>query len=70
MSLKIVFMGAPEFSVTTLEALIKNKFNIVCVYTQPPQKSKRGQKITSSHIEISAIKNKINYRNPENFLNF
>ena len=63
---KIIFMGTPEFSKPTLEALIKNKFNIVCVYTQPPQKSKRGQKINSSPIEISAIKNKINYRNPEN----
>ena len=27
MSLKIVFMGTPEFSMPTLEALIKNKFN-------------------------------------------
>ena len=26
MSLKIVFMGTPEFSVPTLETLIKNKF--------------------------------------------
>ena len=39
MSLKIVFMGTPEFSVPTLDALIKNKFNIVRVYTQPPKKS-------------------------------
>ena len=42
---KIVFMGTPEFSVPTLDLLIKNKFNVVKVYTQPPKKSKRGQKI-------------------------
>ena len=51
MSLKIVFMGTPEFSVPTLDLLIKNKFNIVEVYTQPPQKSKRGQKVNPSAIE-------------------
>jgi len=51
MSLKIVFMGTPKFSIPTLESLIKKNFNIVCVYTQPPKKSKRGQKINPSPIE-------------------
>ena len=51
MSFKIVFMGTPEFSIPTLEALIKNKFNVVSVYTQPPTKSKRGQKINVTPIE-------------------
>ena len=64
MSFKIVFMGTPEFSVPTLDALIKNKFNIVGVYTQPPKKSKRGQKINASPIEVFSKKNKINFRNP------
>ena len=64
MSFKIVFMGTPEFSVPTLDALIKNKFNIVRVYTQPPKKSKRGQKINASPIEEFSKKNKINFRNP------
>ena len=69
MSLKIVFMGTPEFSVPTLEALIKNKFNVVRVYTQPPTKSKRGQKINVSPIEEFSKKNKINIRNPINLDN-
>ena len=64
MSFKIVFMGTPEFSVPTLDALIKNQFNIVGVYTQPPKKSKRGQKINASPIEEFSKKNKINFRNP------
>ena len=64
MSLKTVFMGTSEFSVPTLEALIKNKFSIVAVYTQPPKKSKRGQKINPSPIEKFSKKNKINIRNP------
>ena len=66
MPLKIVFMGTPEFSVPTLNALIKNKFNIVSVYTQSPKKSKRGQKINVSPIEEFCKKNKLNYRNPKN----
>jgi len=66
MSFKIVFMGTPEFSIPTLEALIKKKFNVVSVYTQPPTKSKRGQKINVSPIEEFSKKNKINFRNPVN----
>ena len=65
MSLKIVFMGTPEFSVPTLDLLIKKKFNVVKVYTQPPKKSKRGQKINPSSIEEYCKKNKISFRNPE-----
>jgi len=64
MPLKIVFMGTPEFSVPTLQALVKNKFNILKVYTQPPKKSKRGQKIHPSPIEEFSKKNKIDFRNP------
>jgi len=65
MSLNIVFMGTPEFSVPTLDLLIKNKFNVVKVYTQPPKKSKRGQKINPSPIEEYCRKNKISFKNPE-----
>ena len=76
MSFKIVFMGTPEFSVPTLNNLVKNKFNILCAYTQPPKKSKRGQKVHPSEIELFCKKNKINFRNPlslgseEEFENF
>ena len=69
MSLKIVFMGTPEFSVPTLSALVKNKLNIVNVYTQPPQKSKRGQKINASPVEEFCKKNSLNFRNPKNLNN-
>ena len=66
MSYKIVFMGTPEFSVPSLDAIIKNKFNIVQVYTQPPKKSKRGQKINPSSVEEFSKKNKLNCRSPLN----
>ena len=57
MPLKIVFMGTPKFSVPTLEALVKNKFDILSVYTQPPKKSKRGQKINITPIQEFSNKN-------------
>ena len=51
-------MGTAEFSVPALHILIKNKFNVFKVYTQPPKKSKRGQKINPSPIEEFCKKNK------------
>ena len=59
-------MGTPEFSVPTLHTLIKNKFNVFKVYTQPPKKSKRGQKVNPSPIEEFCKKNKISFSNPPN----
>ena len=69
MSLNIVFMGTSEFSLPTLEVLIKNKFNILKVYTQPPKKSKRGQKINPSPVENFCIKNQIDLRKPSDLNN-
>ena len=69
MSLKIVFMGTPDFSVPSLEALVKNKFNILNVYTQPPKKSQRGQKVNASQIEEFSKKNNLDFKNPVNLNN-
>ena len=64
MSKKIVFMGTPFFSVPILKSLHHNGYLISTVYTQPPQKSQRGQKINKSSIqEISEIL-KITCRTP------
>ena len=59
-------MGTAEFSVPTLHTLIKNKFNVFKAYTQPPKKSKRGQKVNPSPIEEFCKKNKISFSNPPN----
>ncbi len=70
-------MGTPMFAVPILKSLYQNGYNISCVYTMPPQKSKRGQKINKSPIQgISEILN-LEYRTPQilnnqeeyNFLN-
>ena len=54
MSKKIVFMGTPIFAVPILKSLYQNGFFISHVYTQPPQKSHRGQKINKSPIQSMA----------------
>ena len=52
MSLKIVFMGTPEFSIPALKILKQSKHKIVCVYTQPPKKQSRGQKIKKTAVHV------------------
>ena len=50
MSFKILFMGTPDFAVPILESLHQSNHNILEVYTQPPKKKNRGQKISFSAI--------------------
>ena len=50
MALRIIFMGTPDFSVPTLEALVKAGHEIVAVYSQPPRPRGRGQKLTPSPV--------------------
>jgi len=65
MSKKIVFMGTPIFAVPILKSLYQNGYDISDVYTQPPQKSQRGQRINKSPIQgLSEILN-LNYRSPK-----
>ena len=65
MSLNIIFMGTPEFAVPILKSLSESDHNL-CVYTQPPKKRSRGQKILSSPIYEYAKKLKISIRCPIN----
>ena len=66
MSKKIVFMGTPKFSVPVLESLIKSQYNILAIYSQPPKKANRGQKINSSAVETFARNNSLTIRTPKN----
>ena len=64
MSHKIIFMGTPQFSVLSLEALAKSSYKICCVYTQPPKKSNRGRKLNSSPIHKIAQNLNLAIRSP------
>ena len=61
---KIVFMGTPSFAVPILKSLYQNGYSVSVVYTQPPQKSQRGQKINKSPIQGISETLKIEYRTP------
>jgi len=61
---KIVFMGTPFFAVPILKSLYQNGYPVSVVYTQPPQKSQRGQKINKSPIQGISETLKIEYRTP------
>lgn len=50
MALKIIFMGTPDFAVPILKAIHESDHTILEVYTQPPTRSGRGQKINHSNI--------------------
>jgi len=54
--MRLVFMGTPEFSVPTLEALVNAGHDIVAVYTQPPRPAGRGKKVRKSAIHVAAEK--------------
>ena len=65
MSLKIIFMGTPNFSIPILESLLNSKHKILCIYTQSPKKKNRGQKENYTPVHEFAIKKKIGIRFPE-----
>ena len=69
MSKKIIFMGTPLFAVPILKSLYQNGYPISVVYTQPPQKSKRGQKINKSPIQGISETLNINLRSPQTLKN-
>lgn len=62
---RIIFMGTPMFAVPILKSLYQNGYPVTCVYTQPPQRSKRGQKVNKSPVQGIAETLNIEYRAPE-----
>ena len=59
-------MGTSNFAVSILKSLYQNGYPISVVYTQPPQKSHRGQKINKSPIQGISETLNIEFRYPEN----
>ena len=66
---KIIFMGTPIFAVPILKSLYQNGYPISVVYTQPPQKSHRGQKINKSPVQGISETLNIDFRIPHNLNN-
>lgn len=54
--MRVVFMGTPDFSVPTLEALVHSRHQVVGVVTQPDKPKGRGKEIHMSPVKETALK--------------
>lgn len=54
-TLRIIFMGTPEFAVASLDALVTAGCNIVGVITAPDKPAGRGMKLTESAVKKYAV---------------
>lgn len=68
-TLRIIFMGTPDFAVGILDILVKNEYNIVGVITAPDRPAGRGRKINESAVKKYAVDNGINVLQPTNLKN-
>lgn len=72
-SLRIVFMGTPDFAVGVLDTLVQNKYNVLSVVTVADKPAGRGKKLRASAVKEYAIEHRIPVLQPvklkeENFL--
>lgn len=62
-------MGTPAFAVGILDAMLKNKFNVVAVITAPDKPAGRGQKMNTSAVKDYALEHNLNILQPTNLKN-
>jgi len=63
-SLRIAFMGTPDFAVPALRALHAAGHEIVAVYSQPPRRAGRGKKLSPSPVQRLSEELDIEVRTP------
>ena len=54
MSLRVVFMGTPDFAVPTLSEIVGQGHDVVAVYTRPPAAAGRGMELKRSPVHEMA----------------
>src|SRR5271155_1299289 len=64
MSLRLAFLGTPDFAVPTLAALMDAGHEIACVYSQPPAPRGRGQALRPSPVQAFAEAHDLMVRTP------
>jgi len=64
-TLRIVFMGTPEFAVASLNALYETGVDIAAVVTAPDRPCGRGRKITCSPVKKYALDHRLTLFQPE-----
>ncbi len=66
MSLRIIFMGTPDFAVESLKMVVESGHNVVGVVTMPDKPAGRGQKIQFSPVKKYALSKKLPILQPKN----
>lgn len=68
-TLRIIFMGTPEFAVASLDALVKAGYSIVAVVTAPDKPAGRGMQLQQSAVKKYAVDHNLNVLQPEKLKN-
>ena len=63
--MRVVFMGTPDFALSSLEAVYNAGYDICAVYTQPDKPAKRGMKLSESPVKKFALEKGLKVLQPE-----
>lgn len=63
--MKVVFMGTPDFAVSSLDAICQAGYNVVGVVTVPDRQTGRGLKVTYSPVKQYALDHQLPLLQPE-----
>jgi methionyl-tRNA formyltransferase len=64
-SLRIIFAGTPEFALSSLQALIDTKCEVIAVLTQPDRPAGRGKHLQQSPVKKLALENGLHIPQPD-----
>ena len=62
--MRIVFMGTPESAVPSLGRLLKDRHDVVAVWTQPDRRAGRGDKLHSLAVKTFALSHGLRVEQP------
>jgi methionyl-tRNA formyltransferase len=65
MSLRLVFMGTPDFAVPTLSEIVGRGHEVVAVYTRAPKPAGRGMEMTPTPVEREALRFGLTVHSPK-----
>ena len=68
-TLRIIFMGTPDFAVPSLDILLQNNYNVVGVVTAPDKPAGRGMELQQSAVKKYAVENNLHVLQPEKLKN-
>ena len=65
-TLRVMFMGTPEFATTILKGVLESDYNVVGVVTAPDKPAGRGRKLNESHVKQFSVEHELEVLQPTN----